>query len=45
MLKKRVFVNIHKNPSNIKDLKALEDEIVSKNYEEYKKYTNKHKKN
>tara|TARA_R110000744_G_scaffold378153_1_gene493958 strand:- start:351 stop:818 length:468 start_codon:yes stop_codon:yes gene_type:complete len=42
---KSIFVNIHKNPSNIKDLKALEDEIVSKNYEEYKKYTNKHKKN
>tara|TARA_R100001369_G_scaffold91742_1_gene133951 strand:- start:152 stop:616 length:465 start_codon:yes stop_codon:yes gene_type:complete len=39
-----IFVNIHKNPSNTQDLDKLEDEIVSKNYKEYEKYTNKHKK-
>ena len=38
-----IFVNIHKNPSNIKDLDELEAEIVSKNYEEYEQYINKNK--
>jgi len=38
-----IFVNIHKNPSNTKDLDKLEAEIVSKNYEEYEQYINKNK--
>ena len=38
-----IFVNIHKNPSNTKDLDELEAEIVSKNYKEYEKYINKNK--
>ena len=40
---KSIFVNIHKNPSNTKDLDELEAEIVSKNYEEYEQYINKNK--
>lgn len=36
-----VFTNIHKNPSNTKDIKKLEKEIVALNYEEYEKYINK----
>ena len=38
-----IFVNIHKNPSNTQDLDKLEEEIVSKNYEEYEKYINQKK--
>ena len=38
-----IFVNIHKNPKNIKDIKKLEDEIVSLSFEEYEKYINKNK--
>ena len=38
-----IFVNIHKNPSNTKDLDKLEKEIVALNYEEYEKYINKNK--
>ena len=38
-----VFVNIHKNPSNTKDLDKLEKEIVALNYEEYEEYINKNK--
>jgi len=38
-----IFVNIHKNPSNIKDLDKLEKEIVALNYEEYEEYINKNK--
>jgi len=38
-----IFVNIHKNPNNTKDLDELEAEIVSKNYEEYEQYINKNK--
>ena len=36
-----IFVNVHKNPTNTKDLDKLEAEIVSKNYKEYEEYTNK----
>ena len=36
-----IFVNVHKNPTNTQDLDKLEAEIVSKNYKEYEKYTNK----
>ena len=38
-----IFVNVHKNPSNTKDVDQLEKEIVSLNYEEYEKYINKNK--
>ena len=38
-----IFVNIHKNPNNIKDIKKLEDEIVSLTFEEYEEYINKNK--
>ena len=36
-----IFVNIHKNPSNTKDLDMLEKEIVALNYKEYEEYINK----
>jgi len=38
-----IFVNIHKNPSNTKDLDMLEKEIVALNYKEYEEYINKNK--
>ena len=38
-----IFVNIHKNPSNTQNIKELESELVSINYEEYEKYINKNK--
>ena len=38
-----IFVNIHKNPSNTKNLDELEAEIVSINYKEYEQYINKNK--
>ena len=38
-----IFVNIHKNPSNTRDLDELEKEIVALNYEEYEEYINKYK--
>jgi len=38
-----IFVNIHKNPSNTQNIKELEKEIVSRNYEEYEKYINQKK--
>ena len=38
-----IFVNIHKNPENIKDIKKLEAEIVSLTFEDYEKYINKNK--
>ena len=38
-----IFVNIHKNPTNTQDIKELETNIVSKNYEEYEEYINKNK--
>ena len=36
-----IFVNVHKNPSNTKNINELEKEIVSLNYEEYEEYINK----
>jgi len=38
-----IFVNIHKNPSNNKNIEELEKEIVSASYEEYEEYINKNK--
>ncbi len=38
-----IFVNIHKNPKNIKNIKKLEDEIVSLTFEKYEEYINKNK--
>jgi len=35
-----IFVNIHKNPSNTKDIKELEKEIVSMTMEEFNKKNN-----
>jgi len=34
-----VFVNVHKNPSNTKDIKELENEIVSMTIDEYNNKT------
>jgi hypothetical protein len=42
-LEDSIFVNVHKNPNNIKDIKKLEDEIVSLTFEDYEKYINKNK--
>ena len=42
-LEDSIFVNIHKNPNNIKDIKKLEDEIVSLTFEDYEEYINKNK--
>ena len=41
--KNSIFVNVHKNPSNTKDIDQLEKEIVALNYEEYEEYINKNK--
>ena len=38
-----IFVNIHKNPKNIKDIEKLEKEIISLTFEEYEEYINKNK--
>tara|TARA_R110000744_G_scaffold199960_1_gene319068 strand:- start:1170 stop:1634 length:465 start_codon:yes stop_codon:yes gene_type:complete len=38
-----IFVNIHKNPYNIKDIKKLEDDLVSLTFEDYEEYINKNK--
>ena len=38
-----IFVNIHKNPSNTKDIDELEKEIVALNYKEYEEYINEKK--
>ena len=38
-----IFVNVHKNPSNTKNIDQLEKEIVALNYEEYEEYINKNK--
>jgi len=35
-----IFVNVHKNPSNTKDLSQLEEEIVSKDMKEFNKKIN-----
>jgi len=36
-----IFVNVHKNPSNTRDIDKLEKEILALNYEEYEEYINK----
>ena len=41
--KDSIFVNVHKNPTNTKDLDKLEKEIVALNYKEYERYINKNK--
>tara|TARA_R110000737_G_scaffold193098_1_gene214425 strand:+ start:174 stop:644 length:471 start_codon:yes stop_codon:yes gene_type:complete len=38
-----IFVNIHKNPSNTRDIDKLEKEIVALSYKEYEEYINKKK--
>ena len=38
-----IFVNVHKNPNNIKDTEELEKEIVSKTFKDYEEYINKNK--
>jgi quercetin dioxygenase-like cupin family protein len=38
-----IFINIHKNPSNTENIDKLEEEIVSKTFEEYEQYINKNK--
>ena len=42
-IEQSIFVNVHKNPNNIKDIKKLEDEIVSLTFEEYEEYINRNK--
>ena len=42
-MEESIFVNVHKNPKNIKDIKKLEDEIVSLTFEDYEEYINKNK--
>ena len=42
-LEDSIFVNIHKNPSNTKDIKELEKDIVSTTFEKYEEYINKNK--
>ena len=36
-----VFTNVHKNPTNVEDVRELEKQIVALNYEEYEEYINK----
>ena len=38
-----IFINVHKNPTNTENINELEEEIVSKTFEEYKQYVNKNK--
>ena len=35
-----IFTNVHKNPSNTENIKALEKQIVALNYKEYEEYIN-----
>ena len=42
-IEESIFVNVHKNPSNTKDVNKLEKEIVALNYKEYEEYINKNK--
>ena len=39
-IEESIFVNVHKNPSNTKDINKLEKEIVALNYKEYEEYIN-----
>ena len=36
-LEKSIFVNVHTNPTNTKNIEQLETEIIAKNYLEYEK--------
>ena len=36
-----IFMNVHKNPTNTRDLEEIESYICSLNIEEYNKYINK----
>ena len=38
-----IFTNVHKNPTNTKDIKELEKQIVALNYKEYEEYINQNK--
>ena len=38
-----IVVNIHKNPTNNKNIEELEKELVSLNMKDYEKYINKQK--
>jgi len=38
-----IFVNIHKNPTNTKDIQQLEKDIVAKDIKEYEEYINQNK--
>ena len=42
-IEESIFVNVHKNPSNTKDVNKLEKEIVALNYKEYEEYINQKK--
>ena len=42
-IEESIFVNIHKNPNNIKNIEELESEIVSKTFKEYEEYINQKK--
>jgi len=36
-----IFINVHKNPTNTKNIRELEKQIVALNYEEYEEYIKK----
>ena len=38
-----IWVNVHKNPKNIKNVEELENEIVSLTFKDYEEYINKNK--
>ena len=38
-----IFTNVHKNPTNTKNIKELEKQIVALNYKEYEEYINENK--
>ena len=38
-----IWYNTHKNPSNTKDIRKLEEELVVMDYEQYEEYINKNK--
>ncbi|MAK29840.1 hypothetical protein [Acinetobacter sp.] len=38
-----IWVNVHANPSNTRDLVELEENLIAKNYKDYEEYINKNK--
>ena len=36
-----VWVTVHHNPTNTKDLKELEDRVIAPSYEDYERYLSK----